>query len=136
MNLLVRLRIVRAVMNLSVVSTKFGYVLASLVLNVAVFAAVSSPAQTAPLKPASAKSDKTVAYLLPIDEGYGLSDCLARGHRCAFRVANAWCKAHGRGAAVSVGKAGDITGSIASHPRHLHLVSAPAMHSVVVTCRL
>ncbi len=135
-NLLVRLMSVRAVMKFSVVSSKFGHLSASLVLSIATFATVPGLSQAAPLKRAPLPVGKTVAYLLPIDEGYGLSDCLARGHRCAFRVANAWCKAHGKGAAVSVGKAGDITGTIADKHRHLHLVSAPARRSVVVTCRL
>ncbi|MBV1705624.1 MAG: hypothetical protein KGQ37_00280 [Hyphomicrobiales bacterium] len=135
-NLLVRLMSVRAVMKLSVLPWKFGHLSASLVLSVATFATVPGLSQAAPLKRAPAPAGKTIAYLLPIDEGYGLSDCLARGHRCAFRVANAWCKAHGRGAAVSVGKADDVTGSIAGQHRPLHLVSVPARHSVVVTCRL
>lgn len=54
----------------------------------------------------------THAYLVPSDEGYGLTECLAEGGDCARIVADAWCEAHGHAHAVAVGRAEDVTGAI------------------------
>lgn len=94
------------------------------------------PLQGATLTAPPLQGVRTIAYLLPIDEGYGLNDCLTRGRSCAFRVANAWCKAHGKGAALKVGKVGDITGSITHKISMPQKLSANTRHGVVVTCRL
>lgn len=66
----------------------------------------SSP-QAAELTPAMVH-----AYLMPADEGYGLTECMARGGACARIVADSWCEAHGHGVAVSFGPAEDATGAI------------------------
>jgi hypothetical protein len=36
--------------------------------------------------------------------GYGVEDCLAEGGECGHVVADAWCEAHGRGAALKFGR--------------------------------
>jgi hypothetical protein len=36
--------------------------------------------------------------------GYGIEDCLGEGGECGKVVADAWCEAHGRGAALSFGR--------------------------------
>ena len=42
-------------------------------------------------------------YVIASDDGYGLEDCLAAGRECGQIVADAWCEAHGHGAAQSYG---------------------------------
>ena len=37
-------------------------------------------------------------------------DCLGEGGECGRAVADAWCEADGRGAALSFGRADDVTG--------------------------
>ena len=66
----------------------------------------SSP-QAAELTPATAR-----AYIMPADDGYGLTECMARGGTCARIVADSWCEAHGHGLAISFGPAEDVTGAI------------------------
>ena len=68
----------------------------------------------------AAESD---VFIVAGDDGYGVEDCLGEGGDCGRVVADAWCEAHGHGAALSFGVAADITGSIAdgqpsasSHP--------------------
>jgi len=39
------------------------------------------------------------------NDGYGLEDCLSEGGECGRAVADAWCAAEGRGAALSYGRA-------------------------------
>jgi hypothetical protein len=39
------------------------------------------------------------------NDGYGLQDCLGEGGECGRAVADAWCAAEGRGAALSFGRA-------------------------------
>ncbi len=61
--------------------------------------------------PASAQIRSIV---VPANDGYGLSECLAENGACGQLVAEAWCNANGLGKAVSFGraKANDVTGSI------------------------
>ena len=42
-------------------------------------------------------------------DGYGLQDCLGEGGECGRAVADAWCAAEGRGAALSFGRAKGAT---------------------------
>jgi hypothetical protein len=39
------------------------------------------------------------------NDGYGLQECLGEGGECGQAVADAWCAAEGRGAALSFGRA-------------------------------
>src|ERR1700691_4913520 len=52
-------------------------------------------------------------FIIAAADGYGVEDCLAEGGECGRVVADAWCEAHGRGAAISFGLADDVTGAIA-----------------------
>jgi hypothetical protein len=51
-------------------------------------------------------------FIIAATEGYGVEDCLAEGGECGRVVADAWCEAHGHGAAISFGVASDVTGAI------------------------
>ena len=51
-------------------------------------------------------------FIIAAAEGYGVEDCLAEGGDCGRVVADAWCEAHGHGAAISFGLADDVTGAI------------------------
>jgi hypothetical protein len=53
------------------------------------------------------------SFLVVATDGYGVEDCLAEGGECGRVVADAWCEAHGHGAAISFGVADDVTGAIA-----------------------
>ncbi|HEY1944140.1 MAG TPA: hypothetical protein VGH40_18660 [Roseiarcus sp.] len=52
------------------------------------------------------------SFIVAGNDGYGIEDCLAEGSECGQVVADAWCEAHGHGAAISFGRAADVTGSI------------------------
>ena len=56
---------------------------------------------------------KSHSYVMPADEGYGVTECIARGGACAHIVADAWCEAHGHAEAISFGSAEDVTGAVA-----------------------
>jgi hypothetical protein len=64
------------------------------------------------LEPGRAAEGNT--YIIAATEGYGVEDCLAEGGECGRVVADAWCEAHGHGAAISFGIADDVTGAISS----------------------
>jgi hypothetical protein len=51
-------------------------------------------------------------FIIAAAEGYGVEDCLAEGGECGRVVADAWCEAHGHGAALSFGLADDVTSAI------------------------
>ena len=51
-------------------------------------------------------------FIIAGTDGYGVEDCLAEGGECGHVVADAWCEAHGHGAALSFGLAEDITNAI------------------------
>ena len=49
-------------------------------------------------------------YTIAAAPGYGVEDCLGEGGECGHAVADAWCEAQGRGAAVKFGRSqGDVT---------------------------
>lgn len=52
------------------------------------------------------------SYIVSSDDGYGVKDCIRGGDDCAKIVADAWCEAHGHGAARAYGRADDVTASI------------------------
>ena len=59
------------------------------------------------------RADEGHMFIIAAAQGYGVEDCLAEGEgECGRSVADAWCEAHGRGAAKSFGIADDVTGAI------------------------
>jgi hypothetical protein len=52
------------------------------------------------------------SFIVSADASYGVTDCIRTGDDCAKIVADAWCEAHGHGAAQAFGRADDITASI------------------------
>jgi hypothetical protein len=69
------------------------------------------------------------SFIISATEGYGLEDCLGEGGDCGRVVADAWCEAHGQGAAISLGRAEDVTGAII-----LARSSAPPQVPYFITC--
>lgn len=51
-------------------------------------------------------------FFVAATDGYGVEDCLGEGGECGHVVADAWCEAHGHGAAISFGLAEDVTNAI------------------------
>jgi hypothetical protein len=51
-------------------------------------------------------------FIIAAADGYGVEDCLAEGGECGRIVADAWCEAHGHGAAIAFGPAEDVTDAI------------------------
>jgi hypothetical protein len=62
------------------------------------------------IAPAQAAEGNT--FIIAAADGYGVEDCLAEGGECGHIVADAWCEAHGHGAAISFGLAEDVTNAI------------------------
>ncbi len=60
------------------------------------------------------QAGETHSFLIAANDGYGVEDCLGEGGECGRVVADAWCEAHGHGAAVAFGRANpdDVTGAI------------------------
>lgn len=48
-------------------------------------------------------------YFIAAASGYGVEDCLGEGGECGKVVADAWCEAFGRGAALKFGRSEDNT---------------------------
>jgi len=67
------------------------------------------------------------SFLIAANYGYGVQDCLGEGGECGRVVADAWCEAHGHGAALAFGSAHDSAVSVAATP-------AADAESYVVTC--
>ena len=57
----------------------------------------------------AASAGQTRAFTIAANDGYGLQDCLGEGGECGRAVADAWCAAEGRGAALSFGRANGAT---------------------------
>ena len=62
----------------------------------------------------TAQGGETHALVIAANDGYGVQDCLAEAGECGQIVANAWCEAHGHGAAVSFGPASRFAGVVAT----------------------
>jgi len=43
------------------------------------------------------------AYVITVNDSYGVDECLSGGADCGQVVADAWCEAHGHGKALSFG---------------------------------
>jgi hypothetical protein len=50
------------------------------------------------------KAAQASTFLISSTVGYGVEDCLGEGGECGRVVADAWCEAHGRGAALDFGQ--------------------------------
>ena len=87
--------------------------------------------------PQAAEKTVTHAYVVPADDGYGLTECLALGGECAHVVADAWCESHGHAHSVALGTAEDVTGALAAQPVAVKIEGdedLPVAASYVVTC--
>ena len=49
------------------------------------------------------------AIVVAANDGYGLQECLGESGECGQAVADAWCAAEGRSAALSFGKSETLT---------------------------
>ena len=58
-----------------------------------------------PSGPGHAQEPRT--FVIAAAAGYGVEDCLGEASECGKVVADAWCEAHGRGAALKFGRSGD-----------------------------
>jgi hypothetical protein len=68
-----------------------------------------------------AAGSETHAFVVAANDGYGVEDCLSGSNDCGQVVADAWCEAHGHGAAISFGLQSAFTGpatkvSVTSEP--------------------
>lgn len=68
------------------------------------------------------------SFIVAANDGYGIQDCLGEGGECGQVVADAWCEAHGHGAALAFGPAEDVTGAIGA------AASSRPDRPYVVTC--
>ncbi len=71
-------------------------------------------------------------FVIDETEGYGITECLSGGKSCGRVVADAWCEAHGLGAATAYGKADDITASTSADSAAAKVAARPG--AVIVTC--
>ncbi|WP_298429256.1 hypothetical protein [Rhodoblastus sp.] len=84
---------------------------------------------------ASVRALGSNSFLLRADEGYGLNDCISSGDDCAKIVADAWCEAHGHGAARAYGRASDnITASIQKSAAKSDALPAVSPDDVFIAC--
>jgi hypothetical protein len=79
-------------------------------------------------RPSHAQSN---TFVISDNEGYGIMDCLSGNKSCGRIVADAWCEAHGLGAARAFGPASDITGVTQVASRAATQITPG---SVVVSC--
>jgi hypothetical protein len=61
---------------------------------------------------AAAPASAPKSFIVSAADGYGVNECIKTGDECARIVADAWCEAHGYGAAKAFGRADDVTGAI------------------------
>lgn len=98
---------------------------ASFAAALAIIGAMKAPAQAAGAH----------MLIIPASDGYGYDDCLAAGNKaCGQVIADAWCEAHGMAAAVSFGRADDVT---ATMPAGAAAPPAPKIdpRAFIVNCR-
>jgi hypothetical protein len=55
-----------------------------------------------------ARAGQGHAITVAANDGYGLQECLGEDGECGQAVADAWCAAEGRGAALSFGRAENV----------------------------
>ncbi len=92
---------------------------------------MKTPAQAQTFPPAST-SPPTITFVVSVNEGYGVMECLIDGIACGQVVADSFCESRGKGTSVAFGLASDITGSTqASSPVPVKI--SPG--DVIITCR-
>ncbi len=57
---------------------------------------------------------RTQTFVIPMNDGYGIRECLMDRASCGQVVADAWCEAHGLSKSLAYGPAEDITASIST----------------------
>lgn len=63
-------------------------------------------------------------FVIPVNDGYGIADCVESGSSCGKVVADSWCEAQGFRRSASIGPADvETTGSI-----------EPTRRRIAVTC--
>ena len=67
-----------------------------------------------PVVPSQAQD--TTTFVIAAASGYGIEDCLGQGGECGQVVADAWCQAHGQGAALKFGQEINYAPSIEAAP--------------------
>jgi hypothetical protein len=55
-------------------------------------------------EPGQSYASEARTYFIAAANGYGVEDCLGEGGECGKVVADAWCEAFGRGAALKFGR--------------------------------
>ncbi len=65
-------------------------------------------------------------FTIAAASGYGVEDCLGEGGECGRVVADAWCEAHGRGAALKFGRSSDDAGAMSN--------GSPGPRPYFITC--
>jgi hypothetical protein len=75
------------------------------------------------------------SFVVRADDGYGVNDCIRGGDDCAKIVADAWCEAHGHGAARAFGPARDnITASIVKSSAKSRAAPLVSADDVFIAC--
>lgn len=65
-------------------------------------------------------------FVIPVNDGYGIHDCVESGSPCGKVVADAWCEAQGFRRSASIGPADiETTGSIEPARRRIAVTCAP-----------
>lgn len=59
-------------------------------------------------------ADASATFVVPVNDGYGIGECVGSGSGCGQVVADQWCAAQGFARSVSYGVTdpADVTGSI------------------------
>jgi hypothetical protein len=63
-----------------------------------------------------ANAEEATTFVIAAASGYGVEDCLGEGGECGRVVADAWCEAHGRGAALEFGQQAGSDRSVQPKP--------------------
>ncbi len=70
-------------------------------------------------------------FIVPVDDGYGMDDCLAEGGACAKLIADSWCQVNGMKTSLHyvAAEATEITASLSK--KTVDRLPTP---SYIVTC--
>jgi hypothetical protein len=80
---------------------------------------------------AQAASSPVRDFIVPVDDGYGMDDCMAEGGACAKLIADSWCQVNGMKKSLRF-VAADVTDITASLSKKIQdRVPTP---SYIVTC--
>jgi hypothetical protein len=95
------------------------------------FASALLLAACLPLSLAQAASAPVRDFIVPVDDGYGMDDCMAEGGACAKLIADSWCQVNGMKKSLHY-VAADVTDITASLSKKIQdRVPTP---SYIVTC--